>query len=69
MGLMSPNRRGPRRFDYEPRYYNPHKDESIKRRMRIQGRTRRKSNTGLRLIIMALLLGFALYILDVLPGF
>lgn len=69
MGVISPNRRGPRRFSYEPRYYNPEKEQSLKRRMRIQSRSvrSRKSNTGLRLLIMAGLLGFALYILDALP--
>lgn len=62
MGLFMPGRRAqPRRFDYEPRYYNPHKDESIKRRMRIQGHARARRRTS-SFITLVVLLAMALYI-------
>ena len=68
MGLFIPSRRArPRQFSYEPRYYNPEKDESIKRRMRIQGRTRRRRSPA-TLIYFAALLIMALYLYFVLRG-
>jgi len=56
------NRVKNQRFSYEPRYYNPTRDENIRQRMRIQGRSaaRRKRPTNL-LVILALLV-MALYI-------
>ena len=66
MGIFTPGRRAqPRRFSYEPRYYKPEKDESIKRRMRVKSASRsnrRKPNV----IRIAILLVFALYIYYVL---
>ncbi len=49
-----------RRFEYTPRYYNPAKDESLKRRMRIKTRAKRRNPTSV--IWFAMLLIFALYI-------
>lgn len=60
MGIIGGRRRKPRKFDYEPRFYNPKKDEDIKRRMRIQRRSRRRNPTSL-LYLLGLLL-FTLYI-------
>ena len=61
MGVFIHNRRSrPRRFDYEPRFYNPKKDEGIKRRMRVQSRARRRSPS--RVIYLAILLIVALFI-------
>ena len=51
----------PRRFDYEPRYYDPTRDDSLKRRMRIQSRARRRRSPIALLYLLALLV-FALYI-------
>lgn len=66
MGLFVPGRRAqPRRFSYEPRYYNPEKDESIKRRMRIHGRARQRRRTG-GLIYLVALLAFAIYLYNLL---
>lgn len=50
------------RFSYEPRYYDPSRDENIKQRMRIQSRSlaRRKKPTSF-LIILALLV-MAVYV-------
>ena len=66
MSLLRPRRRGPRRFDYEPRYYKPGEDEEVqrrqnmKRRIRIQSKTRRGKSAGLLYLLG--LLAFALYI-------
>ncbi|MDE2730696.1 MAG: hypothetical protein OXM02_08675 [Bacteroidota bacterium] len=62
MGFLTGNRRArPRRFDYEPRYYDPKRDESLKRRMRIQSKARRRRSPLGLLYLLALLL-FAVYI-------
>ena len=37
MGLLTPGRRvRPKRFDYEPRFYDPKKEEKLKKRMRVK---------------------------------
>lgn len=62
MGMFVSNRRSrPRRFDYEPRYYDPTKDEGIKRRMRVQSRARRRRDPS-GIIYLAMLLILALFI-------
>ena len=62
MGLFFQNRKvRPRRFDYEPRYYDPTRDESLKRRMRIGSRARRRRSPLALLYLLALLI-FAIYI-------
>ena len=66
MGLFLPNRKvKPRRFSYEPRHYDPRQDESLKRRMRIQSRARRRRSPVGLLYFFALLL-FAFYIYNAL---
>ncbi len=62
MGIFIPGKRtSNRRFSYEPRFYDPRKEESIKRRMRIQSRAqRRRSPAGA--VYIAILLLLALYI-------
>lgn len=63
MGMFVPGRRSrPRRFEYEPRYYNPKKDENLRRRLRVQSKTRsgRRSPTGV--IYFVILLAMAIYI-------
>ncbi len=57
----------PRAYSYEPRYYDPSRDESLKRRMRIQSRARRR-RSPLALIYLAALLFFAFYIYNALGG-
>lgn len=43
MGLFLPNKKARiKKFTYEPRYYNPEKEERLKRRMRFKGRSRRR---------------------------
>lgn len=62
MGLFISSRKVKnRRFSYEPRFYNPQKDEDLKRRMRIKSRARRRRNPAGLLYFFALLL-FAIYI-------
>ncbi|MDX1546848.1 MAG: hypothetical protein R3247_07670 [Rhodothermales bacterium] len=66
MGLLLPGRKvRPRRFDYEPRYYDPRKEESLKRRMRIKSRSRRR-RSPIGLLYFAALLLFAFYIYNAL---
>lgn len=62
MGLFAPGKGSRhRRYSYEPRYYNPEKEERLKRRMRIESKARRrKSPAGL--IYFAMLLAFAVYV-------
>ncbi len=57
----------PRVYSYEPRFYDPSRDESLKRRMRIQSRARRR-RSPLALIYLAALLFFAFYIYNALGG-
>ncbi len=62
MGLFVPSRKAkPRRFSYEPRYYDPTRDESLKRRMRIRSRARRR-RSPLGLLYFLAFLFFAIYI-------
>lgn len=61
MGLLFGRRTQPRKFDYTPRYYDPRKDDSLKRRMRIQSRVRRR-RSPVALYYLAALLLTALYI-------
>ena len=66
MGLFTPsNKAKPRRFDYEPRYYDPSKDERLRRRIRIQSRARRR-RSPIGLLYLAGLLLFAIYIYNAL---
>lgn len=60
MGLFTPGKRVQhRRFSYEPRFYDPQREERIKRRIQIQRRARRRSPAGL--VYFALLLAVVLY--------
>ncbi|MDA0875432.1 MAG: hypothetical protein O3C45_10290 [Bacteroidetes bacterium] len=62
MGLFIPGRRvRNKRFDYEPRFYDPKKDEKLKQRMRIQARNRRR-RSPMGLVYFLLLFGMAVYV-------
>ena len=65
MGLLFGRKTRPRKFDYTPRYYDPRKDDSLKRRMRIQSRVRRR-RSPIALYYLAALLLTALYIYNAL---
>ncbi|NBB87766.1 MAG: hypothetical protein GVY12_16280 [Bacteroidetes bacterium] len=63
MGLFSTGkRRKHKRFDYEPRYYNPEKEDDLKYRMRIKRKSRHKRRDASGLIYLSLLLAFAAYL-------
>ena len=69
MGLFIPNRRAkPRRFDYEPRFYDPKKDQKLRDRMRIRARAHSRRRSPTSVIYIALLLCLALYIFLKLGG-
>lgn len=59
MGLFTAGR-GPRRYEYEPRRYDPSDDDDIKRRMRTGRRDRRRRPTDL--LYLAGLLALSLFI-------
>jgi hypothetical protein len=62
MGLFLPGKKvRNRRFDYEPRFYDPSKDERLRRRIRVQSRVHRK-RSPLGLIIFGILLLMVLLI-------
>jgi hypothetical protein len=61
MGLFRPGGRKPKKFDYEPRHYNPEKEEDLKRRMRA-GRKRHSRRDPMSLLYLIGLLLFALFI-------
>lgn len=65
MGLLFGRKAQPRKFDYTPRYYDPKKNDSLKRRMRIQSRVRRR-RSPLALLYLAALLLTAFYIYNAL---
>jgi len=63
MGIFVSKRRVKnRRFAYEPRFYDPKKDDDIKRRMRVRSRARRRRNPVGNIFFFASMLFFALYI-------
>lgn len=49
-----------RKFSYKPRYYNPEKEQKLKRRMRIKSKTHRGKAPSF--FWLAALLGVGLYI-------
>lgn len=63
MGIFTTSRRkAPRSFSYEPRYYNPDRDESIKRRMRLKSRSRHQRRSRADLLYFLALLLFAAFL-------
>ncbi len=62
MGLFIPNKRAThRRFDYEPRFYDPKREQDIKHRMRVGGKARRRPGPA-KAVYIAVLLLLALFI-------
>lgn len=62
MSIFLPRARAKhRRFSYEPRYYDPKKDEDLKRRMRIKSLSRRKRRNPYGIIVFGILLMMALF--------
>ena len=63
--MLSPfnrQRAQPRRFQYEPRFYDPKKDERIKRRIRIEHVRERPKSKQPQFIAVALGLTLVLYL-------
>ncbi len=54
MGLFSAGR-GPRKYGYEPRRYDPSDDESIRRRMRVRRRGGKRRSPMALLYLLGLL--------------
>ena len=62
MSIFLPRSRAKhRRFSYEPRYYDPKKDEDLRRRMRIKSLSRRKRRNPYGILVFAILLVLALF--------
>lgn len=59
-------RRQPRRFDYEPRFYDPKKEERERRNIRIHRRTLSRRRSPLGIIYLMILLGMVLFIYNAL---
>lgn len=67
MGIFVRKPRKPRNFKYEPRYYDPSKDDNLRRRMRVKRMSRSKRrNKFTNLLYFGGLLLFALYIYNLL---
>lgn len=67
MGIFLPGRRvTPRRFSYEPRYYNPEREERLRRRLRIERRALSRRRNPLSLVYFIILLLMALYVYNAL---
>lgn len=56
MGMFFGRRRGNKRFDYEPRFYDPTRDDRIKRRMRIKSKTQKRGRQQSALTLGILLI-------------
>ncbi len=62
MGIFLPGSRAKhRRFSYEPRFYDPKKDQDLRHRMRIKSLSRRKRRNPAGIILFVILLAMALF--------
>ncbi len=61
--FVSGSRPRPRRFDYEPRYYDPRRDESLRSKMRVARKTQKRSSPTKALLYGAMVV-IALFILN-----
>ncbi len=64
MGIFIPTNRRVRnrRFSYEPRYYDPEKEERLKRRIRIKSRSRARRRNPAGLIYFLVMLAMVIYV-------
>ncbi|MEM1042309.1 MAG: hypothetical protein AAGI91_06720 [Bacteroidota bacterium] len=61
--MLSPRHRPkPRRFTYEPRFYDPSHDERLKQRLRFKTNTRRGKQPAFIAVAVLLLLALYLYV-------
>lgn len=59
--MMSNRRAKHRRFDYEPRFYDPSEDDRLKQRIRVQSKTRRGKRPSFLFLIILFALSLAVY--------
>lgn len=63
MGLFVPSKRPThRRFSYEPRHYDPSREEGIRRRIRIMTRHRRRNSSNFAFLVILLALALFTYL-------
>ncbi|MEX0820915.1 MAG: hypothetical protein WD021_02115 [Rhodothermales bacterium] len=63
MSIFMPGSRSKhRRFSYEPRFYDPKKDEDLRRRMRIKSLSRRKRRNPAGILLFVILLAMAIFV-------
>lgn len=68
MGLFVPNKRPtPRRFDYEPRFYDPEQETSLRQRLRGARKVRKRSSPT-KALYLGIILVIVLYLLNTLGG-
>lgn len=60
--MLVPRNKKPRRFDYEPRYYDPTEDERFKRRLRFTSHTRRGRRPSFLFLAILLVLIVVVYL-------
>lgn len=59
--LIPRHRPKARRFQYEPRFYDPSRDERMKRRIRFKSKTRRGKQPAFIAVAVLLLIAFYIY--------
>lgn len=60
--MLFPRMKKPRRFDYEPRYYDPTEDDRFKRRLRFTSSTRRGRRPPFLFLAILLILSATVYV-------
>ncbi len=63
MGLFMPRSRRPRKFDYEPRFYDPEKEDKLRRRMHVRRGAASKRRNPTKLLYFAALLFMVMFII------
>ncbi len=62
MGIISPGGRAKyKKFSYEPRFYDPVKEQRLKQRMRIKSKVRRRNPAAFFSILLLLALAAFVY--------
>lgn len=60
MSIIGGSKRKPRKFDYDPRFYDSSKEDDIKRRLRVRRKSNRRDPTSILYLIGLLI--FTIYI-------
>lgn len=61
--MLIPRQKKPRRFDYEPRYYDPTEDNRFKARLRFSSKTRRGKRPSFLFIVILTILVLLVYLM------